>query len=555
MSKKKNLNILAIYGIQDQNPDFPEISHDHAIAYFKNGELVKFIQQERVSRKKHDNALHIDLQRLLKMEGLVIPDNHTKVVFVDNVLGRSYISAKGNIRYEGPLQNKLSFKYEKGRCLWMGKEIEAYSVHHELAHVFSCLPYFGPFKENSMLLHFDGGASLSNCSVWAYKNKQVKLLDAHWQLKHLSDLFNSNALVFSILGGNPKNQQGIPGKMMGFASWGKYSKVIEDWLIKNQMFADAWNDTERILKEATLFLGKPVSVIDQKNPFFQDIIATMHFIFQRDFLCYLKKIQEKTQLENLYYSGGAALNIKVNKAIVDSSIFKNIYIPPCCNDSGLAIGGGAVLNHFLGFENRAISPYSNNWNINGKTPDKFDQKQLQEIASLLYQGNVIGVCNGPGETGPRALGNRSILALANSKKLAEKVSVSIKKREWYRPVAPIMLSKNLGLFTDDAYVPRLSKYMLFEYKVNSYALKQMEGAVHVDGTARIQTIENRVDNPFMYDLLSCLESKYKVRALINTSFNIAGEPIVHSDTDAVQSAAKMGLDALIIDGKYTNVKK
>lgn len=127
--------------------------------------------------------------------------------------------------------------------------------------------------------------------------------------------------------------------------------------------------------------------------------------------------------------------------------------------------------------------------------------------------------------------------------------MDIKKREWYRPVAPIMLKKIAEQFTGQKMC-ELTKYMLMDYKIKTENQKIIEGVIHTNGTSRIQTIENLSDNPFMYKLLNIMNEKYGIKALINTSFNIQGEPIIHTIEDAKNSARIMNLDGVVLNGKY-----
>ncbi len=205
---------LAIYAIQDRiNTDTPFYVHDHAFTLMENGKVIKHLTLERQTRQKHDNRLHEQLYDLLKVEGLLGKAEYD-LVFVDNVVGRSFVSSCGRFRFEGPLSDQLQSRPEKGRCWWLSREKEAYAINHELAHIGACLPFFGGFKENSLLVHFDGGASISNLSAWSYQNKEVKSLEFNWDFKYLSSLFNANAIVFGIIGAKYADQNSVPGKMM-----------------------------------------------------------------------------------------------------------------------------------------------------------------------------------------------------------------------------------------------------------------------------------------------------------------------------------------------------
>ncbi len=539
---------LAIYGIRDSiSKTEPAFSHDHAIALFHKGRVVKTLTLERLTGVKHDNSLHSHIYKLLKDEGLLKDDNYD-IIFVDNVVGRAFISDGGRFRFEAPLNDTIVPTIEKGRCRWLGKEREAYILNHELAHIGATLPFFGEFKKNSLLIHFDGGASKSNFSAWHFVDDKIAPIEAHWNLKWLTSMFNANALIFGIIGAKFRDQQSVPGKMMGLAAYGNYSSEMESWLKANDFFKDIWGNKTPFYKSAAEMFGWKKTHLHTEDPFLQDIVATMHHIFVRELISNFERLQKLTGADYLYYSGGSALNIVANTELHNKQLFKQIFIPPACEDSGLALGAAAFVEWQKHGTIHPHSPYLVNWGLS--QPElTYTTKDIEDVARLLTENKVIGICNGDAEIGPRALGNRSILALANSKSLARKVSMQHKQREWYRPVAPVMLLKNVKLFTNKKEIPLLSKYMLLDFDIVKDMAEEIEGVVHVDGTSRIQTIFDRSENPYLYDLLILLDEKYNIKALINTSFNTKGKPIVHTKEDAMSSAKNMNLDAVVINGR------
>ncbi len=538
---------LAIYGIKDiKNYGYPVFAHDHNITFFDNGQVLRHIQLERISRKKYDNSLEGYIHGILKSEKLLGKD--FDIVFVDNIIGRAFISESGEIRFEAPMVDNLASGLEKGVCWWYGEKKDAYILNHELAHIYSCLPFFGNFKENSLLLHFDGGASLSNFSAWKFKNNKLVSIEYHWNMKYLSSFFNANALTFSIIGAKEFDQHSVPGKLMGYASYGEYSNKIEKWLVENNYFQNIWNKKSCFFNTLKKDWNIDLESFDRHNSFLQDIAATFQHIFQRDFIKKIEILKNKTRAEYLYLTGGSALNILTNSEIIVRNLFKDVFIPPCTNDSGLSIGAGAFIEQIKHGEIKKHNAYLNNWEISSYKTD-FNKNDIAIVAKYLSKGNVVGVCNGFGESGPRALGNRSILALANSKKIAKEVSEVHKEREWYRPVAPVMLHENAKYYTGLKEINHLSRYMLLDFIVKKDKIKEIEGVVHVDGTSRIQTIFERNENPFLFNLLEELDKKHNIKALINTSFNSKGEPIVHTIDDAMSSAKKMNLDAVVLNGK------
>lgn len=544
----KHKPTLSIYGIQDRfDYEHPFYVHDHNLALMQNGKVINFLQQERTSRRKRDNTLHLHLKEVLIEKTLLGKDYD--LVFVDNVVGRTFLLQNGEVRFEAPLNNDLAKDLERGKCWWFGEEKEAWVLNHELAHIFSCLPFFGGFKENSLLVHFDGGASLSNFSAAIFKNNQLKWVEYGWDLKPFSSIYNSNALVFATLGAKLAEQNSVPGKFMGFAGLGTYKPELEKWLTTHNFFQDIWGKTSVFFKAAKNDFGIELKSFNQKDTFIQNVAATLQHIFIQQILNKLTKLQQKTGAKNLYYTGGSALNIVANTQIINRAIFDEVSIPPCTEDSGLALGAAAFVEWKKHGKVDISSAYLNNWGIEDYESNH-SKETIQRVAEQLVQKKLIGICNGKGEAGPRALGNRSILAVANSKALSKELSMEKKGREWYRPLAPIALEKNVKYFTGLSQIHPLSKFMLLDFKVLPEKQKEIIGAKHVDGTARFQTIFQRTDNPFIFDLLTFLDENYGVKALINTSFNAGGEPIVHTENDALQSAKKMGLNGVVLNGKF-----
>jgi len=546
-----NKGTIGIYGIQDRvNSIHPQYVHDHNLALIEGGDVKHYLQLERLTRNKRDNKLYQHLPNLIREKKLV--DADIDVVFVDNVIGRALISDCGQIRFEAPLNKNLTKDWEEGRLWWFNREIKAHVLNHELAHVFSCLPFFGNFKENSLLIHFDGGASLSNFSAWIYRMGKIIPVEHHWELKHLTSLFNANALTFGIIGAKLQDQNSVPGKLMGFAALGTYNEDIEFWLRQNNWFEDIWSKKSKFFEAAKSDFGINLKSLDQHNTFLQDVAATIQEVFMRETLMKIDDVNSLSNCKNLYYTGGCALNIHSNSAIIESGIFENIYIPPCTEDSGLALGAAAFGEWKKDQNFKPHSSYINNWGIEDYRAE-YTEEDISKIASLLANGKIIGTCNGIAEAGPRALGNRSLLALP-TKALSKKVSIDCKKREWYRPVAPIMLEEHAKYFTELETINPLAKNMLIDFPIAIKKQDEIAGVIHANGTARIQVVFSKDDNPFIFDLLTELSVKHNIKALINTSFNFKGEPIVHKEEDAIKSGEAMDIDAVVLNGKLRLLK-
>lgn len=539
---------LGIYGIHDiSKGNNPLLIHDHNITVFSKGRLQYYIHLERYTRNKFDAGLSIHIEKIIRDLGLAGSKN-IELCYVDHEIGKAFISSEGRIRFEGSSQNVLSANLHEGSGYWFGSSVPAYWISHEVAHLYSCIPFYGSFRENSLLIHYDGGASVSNFSAWIFRAGQLSPVLFHNKLKWLANLFNANALVFKLTNTPPKYHNSVPGKFMGLASFGTYNPKIEEWLEANNYFSDIWSSPGSFLSRMIEDWAIDIKTIDNRHPFLQDIAATMHEIFVRESLKEILHLQKSTACKTLYYTGGCALSIKLNSAIQASKAFKEIFIPPCTNDSGLSIGAAVALSKERGYTIQKEGAYIGSWHEEEISPE-YSKQDLEKIAGLINDYKVIGICNGKSETGPRALGNRSIIARADSKILSERISKRIKGREWYRPVAPVMLAEYASYFTGAKDFPISARYMLYDFVILPERISEIKGVVHVDGTSRIQILENRELNPFIFDLLKTCAETYGLKALINTSFNRKGEPIIQSPEQAVQSAKEMNLDGVVINGQ------
>lgn len=551
---------LAIYGIKDRNSGkYPFFVHDHNLCLMQDGKIIQYLQLERYTRRKYDNRLDLFIEELIDNKTIALPDDFD-LVCVNDYTGNAFISQNGRLHFEANHQKNLATQLIPARAYYNdaeglnGKDLKAYCCPHELAHIFSCTPFYGNFNENSLLVSFDGASSLGNYSTFIYRNGKLSLIENNWtDLGFASKFFNDNKLSFSMLGAKAYEHCSVPGKLMGFASWGNYNAEIEKWLIENSYFNGLNNyDEATILNKIKLRFGNVADKFDTHNPFLQDCAATLQKIFENTVLKKLETLQQKFHCDYLYYGGGCALNIVTNSKIIESGLFKGVFIAPCCNDSGLSIGAAALLETEKGNKIQVHNPYLCNVRLLGTDYDVNDS-EIEATAKMLMDNKTVGICNGISEAGPRALGNRSLVALADSRELSQKISMEVKKREWYRPVAPIMLLENAKLVTDQS-ITELSRFMLQDFSIKKEYHEKLAGVVHANNTARIQTISNETDNPFMFRLLTYLHEKYGVLALINTSFNAQGEPIVLTKEQAYSSAQHMNLDGIVINGKMEVLK-
>jgi carbamoyltransferase len=265
-------------------------------------------------------------------------------------------------------------------------------------------------------------------------------------------------------------------------------------------------------------------------------------------------LYKKTHADYLVIAGGVSLNSVMNGRIVRESKFKDVYVMPAAGDNGTAIGAAYYLyNGVLGNERNFVhnNPYVGNEYSNSEIISLLKQCKIKHevhedisslAADLLQAGNIIGWFQGRMEIGPRALGNRSILANPAILDMKDKINAEVKHREAYRPFAPSTTVEAKDQFFDLAVE---APFMLKVCDVLAEQRERIPAVTHVDGSARLQTVR-RETNKRYYDLISALGERTGVPVVLNTSFNIQGEPIVESPRDAIRCFFSTGLDALVI---------
>ena len=213
----------------------------------------------------------------------------------------------------------------------------------------------------------------------------------------------------------------------------------------------------------------------------------------------------------------------------------------------------AYLNWKKGIKLINSNAYLNNVKLtNENDPLEFS---IDDVCKLLKNGKVIGLYTGNGEAGPRALGHRSLLANPTIKKMKRIVSIDIKGREWYRPLAPIVLETEMEDLFEDYQRSEIMKYMLYEFKVKDRVKNLIPAVVHIDGTSRAQIVmKNDPDLVLVSEMFQTMSNEYNIPCLINTSFNTAGEPIVHTKEEAISTPKAMRLNGVILDNHYIHLR-
>jgi len=473
------------------------------------------------------------------------------------------------------LSKKLWMKQQIAKELDFDGEI-LFSEHH-MSHAAST--FFSSAFSDSAVVTLDGVGEWETTGIGYGNNSELKLTHAIHFPHSLGLLYSAvtgylgfkvNSAEYKVMGLAPYGVvDGNPEKYM--PAMHKLIDIKEDGSYKLNMKYFAYEYGLRMTNRHfhKLFGGAPrkaESELEQKH---KDIAAALQMITEEAVMGIVRHAYKLHPSDNLCLSGGVALNCVANGKILREGPFKNIYIQPASGDAGGALGAAQYLWHtVLGnsktddtcMKNVYFGPKFSDENIENQIRNTNSQLKwekfngtddlVEHVASLIDGENVIGWFQGRMEFGPRALGNRSIIADARRKENWQKVNLKIKFRESFRPFAPSVLEDHVS---DWFELDKPSPYMLLVADVKEEKRAEIPAITHVDGSARIQTV-NREENSIYYDLIKKFYEKTGCPVIINTSFNVRGEPIVCSPKDALYCFLNTEMDYLVM-GSYLLAKK
>jgi carbamoyltransferase len=569
--------------------------HDSAACLVKDGTIMSAAQEERFTRKKHDFNFPNHAIKYCLQEGNVSVSDLDYVAFYD----------KPFIKFERILETYLAFaprgipSFIKSIPLWIKqklfmkefikKELDyngkiLFTEHHE-SHAASAF-FPSPFKRAAFLA-MDGVGEWATSSYGVGEDNRVRLL-AEIRFPHSLGLLYS---AFTYYTGFKVNSGEY--KVMGLAPYGepRYRDIIltelmdlkEDGSFKLNMdyFDYCVGLTMTSGKFEKLFGGpprKPETLLTQRD---MDLARSIQDVTEEVMLRMARHIRRQTGEKNLCLAGGVALNCVGNGRILREGPFENIWIQPAAGDAGGALGAALFTwyhylentrsaddrqdfqrGSYLGpeYKNSFIADYLNKYTI--PHTELRDDEIPEKIADLIAQEKVIGWFEGHMEFGPRALGARSIIGDARSPKMQEVMNLKIKFRESFRPFAPTVIKERVSdYFEMDCESP----YMLLVAPVKKELCREMTddeqnlfgldklhvsrstipAITHVDYSARIQTVD-RINNPLFHAMIETFDRKYGCAVVINTSFNVRGEPIVCTPEDAYLCFMRTNIDYLIM---------
>lgn len=569
--------------------------HDSAACLVQNGEIIAAAQQERFSRKKHDPLFPKEAAEYCLGQGNITVDQLDHVVFYD----------KPFLTFERLLLTYITIaprglrSWLEAMPLWLGKKLHMpqvikrelgydgdifFTEHHE-AHAASAF-YPSPFEEAAILTIDGVGEWATACYGYGKGNELTLLKELHFpdSLGLLYSAFTYftgfkvNSGEYKLMGlapyGTPKYKDFILNELVDIKDDGSvrlnmsYFNFLGGLKMTNSRFAKLFGGPER----------KPETEITQRE---MDIAASIQAVTEETVLKMTNHVYKETKQKSLCLAGGVALNCVANGRILRESPFKNIWIQPAAGDAGGALGAAlSVWYRYLG-NRRTVSqnkdsqkgsylgPYFSNNEIkefldsNGY-PYNFtiNEEKPKIIARQIADGKIVGYLTGRMEFGPRALGARSILGDARSEETQTTMNLKIKYRESFRPFAPTVLEEKVSEYFE---IDRPSPYMLLVANVNKdrcipkqvpddavlmQRLKEKRSDIpaitHLDYSARLQTV-NSNDKSDYHAIISEFEKLTGCAVIVNTSFNVRGEPIVCTPEDAYKCFMRTEMDVLVLE--------
>jgi carbamoyltransferase len=569
--------------------------HDSAAAIVIDGKIIAAAQEERFTRLKHDasfpkNAIEYCLnQANIKCTSLDAVVFYEKpFVKFERILESSLAYAPKSLAFfidaiPSWLNTKLFIPREIDKFFNNQLKCPIYFTSHHESHQASAF-YPSPFNESAILC-LDGVGEWDT-TTWGIGNKNEIILKQKIEFPHSIGLLYSTFtgyLGFKVNSGEYK--------VMGLAPYGQpiYKNLILDNLIDLKNDGSFWlnQDFFGYCKSNRMYNDNFIKLFDKKPrlpeaPLEQkdmDIAASIQAVTDDIVLKLAKDIKTKSMMKNICLAGGCALNCVANGKLVKAKLFDNIFIQPASGDAGGALGAALRIYYKIFNNNRSINypdsqygsllgpNYSNNeiknilkkYNAKYEYFDNFDNV-AKITAKYLSEGKIIGHFAGRMEFGPRALGNRSILADARNSKMQKKLNIAIKKRESFRPFAPSCLEEDAHLYFD---INKTSPYMLLTTQItenhkilienNLQGLEKLQqirsdipAVTHVDYSARLQTVSKNT-NARYYKIINEFKNLTGYSVIVNTSFNVRGEPIVCSPEDAFKCFMYTDIDVLIIE--------
>ncbi len=532
---------LALYG-----------SHNAALAVEIDGKVVLVTELERIINEKNQG---LSQYKTFKADDILFYSKFLSKWVCD----KFNVSEFDNVLYQNTDVNIGEEKFHLEKDFPAKTYIHCKHHHSHAAGAFYQSPY-----DKALIFSFDGGGNDGCFNIYlAKRGKELQLLK---QITHPASTspheYLDLGLPYMLFGhylGEIRQEIDVtagnltyPGKMMGLASYGN---IREEWLEPlTKFFLTQMNGLT--YEKPLAILGDEIGLVfDSKNRINgkdgQDLAASVQKAWEEVFLSYAKPFMKDWPDYPILITGGCALNIILNTRIKEE-FNKEVFIGPNPNDCGLA--AGMLLNNIKPDEPADLT-YSGLKLLDIDTISEYIQNAHYCVSSFLdndklvddlVKGKIVGVARGRSEHGPRALGNRSVLCNPQIPNMKDILNAKVKGREYYRPFAPVVRLEDVNKYFE---FEGEARWMSFCPKVRKEYRDKLSEITHIDGTARVQTITSE-QNPWLYEILTKMDKETGIGVLLNTSFNVAGKPILNTVRDAFDIFWRKELDALIIEDYY-----
>lgn len=551
--------------------------HDSAAVLVQDGRITAAVQEERFTREKNTPAFPVNaINYCVQAGGITFDDVDYVVIHEKPFLKFARVILSHLRAYPFSISNFLStvpnwLKERMSLPLLIEEELgykgKVLFVKHHLSH--EAAAFLASSFESAAIFTADAVGEQATTTIGHGRANKIKVFNEMIYPDSLGLLYTAftTYLGFSAHRGE--------GKVMGLAAYGepKYIDEFRDlydiapdgsFRVKESFFG--FNKGRRMFSRKLIKkFGSPRKRDDEITQRHKDIAASLQFFLEEILIKIANDLYDKTKEEALCLSGGIFLNCVANAKILKHTPFKKIFIQPAAGDSGGALGAALyvhntlldnprreVMEHaYLGpdFPERKIKIILSNTDL---VVEELDEDLIIErAANSISQGKIIGWFQGRSEFGPRALGNRSILANPCIPDIKDTLNNKVKHREEFRPFAPSVLEEASGEYFD---LNVTSPFMLLAPDVKESEKDKIPGIVHADGTARVQTVSKKT-NPIYWALIEKLGRLTGVPMVLNTSFNLRGEPIVNSPEDAIDCFQRSNLDHLVIERFFVSKKE
>ena len=543
------------------------VYHESAAALLIDGKLVAAVEEERFNRIKHAKEAHFDnphqfperaIRWCLKHAGLDADDIDHIAYSFDPKLRRT----RFNPDWWFP-QWEETFLLRLGQVQGVAEELfgrklaqKFHFVPHHLAHAASA--YFPSGFDRAAILNIDGIGEAAGSELAKAEGTRITPLETF-------DYPHSLGFLWEVMSGYLGFSSYDASKVMGLAAYGnpatlrrQFEQIIrvgkEDYAVAPEYIGFHGNKIERL--ESMVGPGR-FAETEQLLPHHADIAAALQEATDAAVLALVRRVKRKVPSDNLCLAGGVALNCVTNEVIQKSGEFKNIFIPSAPHDAGTAIGA-AMLVHGAkdkkplqrGYATPYLGPAYSRRDILAAVKSaglkaRQSKSPARDAAKMIADGKIVAWFQGRMEFGPRALGNRSLLADPRRPEMRNILNQKVKHREDFRPFAPSVMAEHADDWFETGKHSASHEFMLFAPRVKADRRDRIPAIVHQDGTARVQLV-TRKSNPRFHELISAFHARTGVPVVINTSFNDS-EPIVCTPMDAIVTFRKSGIDALVMD--------